>query len=91
LAEPAASHRAYWESADATIKAATPSSNASQDQFVRVVLEAGAQRRGPTAPAFGPRAVATLGRWFGLSDGQLLDLFPNLANYSQRNLGFMAA
>jgi len=24
---------------------------------------------------------ATLGRWFGLSDGQLLDLFPNLANY----------
>ena len=33
---------------------------------------------------------ATLGRWFGLSDGQLLDLFPNLANYSQRNLGFMA-
>ena len=33
---------------------------------------------------------ATLGRWFGLSDGQLLDLFPHLANYSQRNLGFMA-
>jgi uncharacterized protein (DUF1501 family) len=34
---------------------------------------------------------ATLGRWFGLSDGQLLDLFPNLANYNagQRNLGFM--
>jgi uncharacterized protein (DUF1501 family) len=35
---------------------------------------------------------ATLGRWFGLSDGQLLDLFPNLANYNagQRNLGFMS-
>jgi uncharacterized protein (DUF1501 family) len=35
---------------------------------------------------------ATLGRWFGLSDGQLLDLFPNLANFNlgQRNLGFMA-
>jgi uncharacterized protein (DUF1501 family) len=34
---------------------------------------------------------ATLGRWFGLSDGQLLDLFPNLANFdvSRRNLGFM--
>ena len=32
---------------------------------------------------------ATLGRWFGLSDGQLLDIFPNLANFSQRNLGFM--
>ena len=35
---------------------------------------------------------ATLGRWFGnLSDGQLLDLFPNLANFNQRNLGFMNA
>jgi len=32
---------------------------------------------------------ATLGRWFGLSDGQLLDIFPNLANFSQRNMGFM--
>jgi uncharacterized protein (DUF1501 family) len=35
---------------------------------------------------------ATLGRWFGLSDSQLLDVFPNLAqwNASQRDLGFMA-
>jgi uncharacterized protein (DUF1501 family) len=35
--------------------------------------------------------AATLGRWFGLSDGQLLDLFPNLANWNagSRNLGFM--
>lgn len=32
---------------------------------------------------------ATLGRWFGLSDSQLLDVFPRLANYSQRDLGFM--
>lgn len=34
---------------------------------------------------------ATLGRWFGLSDSQLLDIFPNLVNWnpSQRNLGFM--
>jgi uncharacterized protein (DUF1501 family) len=34
---------------------------------------------------------ATLGRWFGLSDASLLDIFPNLANFdaSQRNLGFM--
>ena len=30
------------------------------------------------------------GRWFGgLSDSQLLDVFPNLANFSQRDLGFM--
>ncbi|MFN0185977.1 MAG: DUF1501 domain-containing protein [Aquabacterium sp.] len=33
---------------------------------------------------------ATLGRWFGVSDQSLLDIFPNLANFSQRNLGFMA-
>ncbi|MBN8508084.1 MAG: DUF1501 domain-containing protein [Burkholderiales bacterium] len=33
---------------------------------------------------------ATLGRWFGVSDGQLLDIFPNLANFSRRDLGFMA-
>jgi uncharacterized protein (DUF1501 family) len=34
---------------------------------------------------------ATLGRWFGLSDPQLLDIFPNLANFdaAKRNLGFM--
>ncbi len=35
---------------------------------------------------------ATLGRWFGLTDAQLLDIFPNLANFdaAKRNLGFMA-
>jgi uncharacterized protein (DUF1501 family) len=33
---------------------------------------------------------ATLGKWFGLSDTQLLDVFPNLRNFSVRNLGFMA-
>ena len=35
---------------------------------------------------------ATLGRWFGLSDGQALEVFPNLANFNAgaRNLGFMA-
>ncbi|NRF69636.1 DUF1501 domain-containing protein [Aquincola sp. S2] len=33
---------------------------------------------------------ATLGRWFGLSDSELLDIFPNLKYFSQRNLGFMA-
>ena len=34
---------------------------------------------------------ATLGRWFGLSDGDALKVFPNLANFSTgaRNLGFM--
>ncbi|MBI5255186.1 MAG: DUF1501 domain-containing protein [Burkholderiales bacterium] len=33
---------------------------------------------------------ATLGTWFGLSNTQLLDIFPNLGNFSNRNLGFMA-
>ena len=36
---------------------------------------------------------STLGRWFGLSDAQILDIFPNLANtnVSKRNLGFLNA
>ena len=32
---------------------------------------------------------ATLGRWFGLTPTQLLDVFPNLANFSVKDLGFM--
>jgi len=34
---------------------------------------------------------ATLGRWFGVSDSGLLDIFPNLAQFdlAKRNLGFM--
>jgi uncharacterized protein (DUF1501 family) len=35
--------------------------------------------------------AATLGRWFGLADTQLLDVFPHLAHFSQRDLGFMQA
>ncbi len=36
---------------------------------------------------------ATLGRWFGLSDTQIPDIFPNLASFNliDRNLGFMNA
>lgn len=33
--------------------------------------------------------AATLGRWFGLSEQQLLDVLPNLRNFTQRDLGFM--
>jgi uncharacterized protein (DUF1501 family) len=33
---------------------------------------------------------ATLGRWWGLSETQLDLVFPRLANFSQRDLGFMA-
>ncbi len=32
---------------------------------------------------------ATLGKWFGLNDAQLLDVFPNLNQFSQRDLGFL--
>jgi uncharacterized protein (DUF1501 family) len=34
--------------------------------------------------------AATLGKWFGLSDAQLLDILPNLKNFSNHDLGFMA-
>jgi len=36
---------------------------------------------------------ATLGRWFGLNDSQLLEVFPNLAQFDagRRDLGFMLA
>lgn len=36
---------------------------------------------------------STVARWFGLSDSQILDVFPNLANFnaSARNLGFLTA
>ena len=33
--------------------------------------------------------AATLGKWFGISDTDLLTVLPNLGNYSQRNLGFV--
>ncbi len=33
---------------------------------------------------------ATLASWFGLSATQLTDVFPNLVNFSDRNLGFMS-
>jgi hypothetical protein len=36
---------------------------------------------------------ATLGSWFGVSNANLLTIFPNLSNFdaSTRNLGFMQA
>jgi uncharacterized protein (DUF1501 family) len=34
--------------------------------------------------------AATLGKWMGVSDSDLLAVLPNLTNYSTRNLGFMA-
>ena len=33
--------------------------------------------------------AATLGRWFGLSNAELLEALPNLANFNEQDLGFM--
>jgi len=33
---------------------------------------------------------ATLGKWMGMSDSDLLDIFPNLGNFNTYDLGFMA-
>lgn len=35
--------------------------------------------------------AGTIGRWFGLNDGQLDSIFPNLRNFTNRSVGFMAA
>jgi len=34
--------------------------------------------------------AATLAGWLGLSTSQLLDIFPNLSNFAEKDLGFMA-
>jgi len=33
---------------------------------------------------------ATLGKWMGMTDSDLLEIFPNLGNFNQYDLGFMA-
>jgi uncharacterized protein (DUF1501 family) len=33
--------------------------------------------------------AGTLARWFGLTDGQVQTIFPNIVNFPTRNLGFM--
>jgi uncharacterized protein (DUF1501 family) len=33
--------------------------------------------------------AATLAKWFGLSDAQIAAIFPNLANFTTKNLGFL--
>jgi uncharacterized protein (DUF1501 family) len=47
---------------------------------------------GRLLPAIGvDQYGATLAKWFGVSDAQLDTVFPNLKNYSTKNLGFMQA
>jgi uncharacterized protein (DUF1501 family) len=33
--------------------------------------------------------AATLARWFGIADGELVRVAPHIANFTQRDLGFM--
>jgi uncharacterized protein (DUF1501 family) len=54
--------------------------------------EIGAGARGrfiPTASV--EQYAATLARWFGLPDSQLVNVFPRIGNFSSTNLGFMQA
>ena len=34
---------------------------------------------------------ATLGRWFGVTEPELDQIFPNLVNFPARDIGFMSA
>jgi len=34
---------------------------------------------------------ATLAKWFGVADSQMAEVFPNIGNFSRRDLGFMTA
>ena len=57
--------------------------NASRDDY--------ADSRGVMLPGVSlSQYGATLAKWFGAADGDLDGLFPTLANFSVRNLGFMA-
>ena len=54
--------------------------------------ETGTGARGryiPTASV--EQYAATLARWFGLPESQMVNVFPKLANFSSSNLGFMGA
>jgi uncharacterized protein (DUF1501 family) len=45
---------------------------------------------GALLPSTGVQQLgATLGRWFGASEQELLDVFPRLNEFSSSNLGFM--
>ncbi|PCJ48814.1 MAG: hypothetical protein COA74_07440 [Gammaproteobacteria bacterium] len=35
--------------------------------------------------------AATMARWFGINESELLEVFPNLANFNTSNLGFMTS
>ncbi|MEM7766770.1 MAG: DUF1501 domain-containing protein [Pseudomonadota bacterium] len=48
-------------------------------------------RRGRLIPTTSiEQFAATLGRWFGLDEGELIRVLPNLVNFDAQDLGFMA-
>jgi uncharacterized protein (DUF1501 family) len=49
-----------------------------------------AYENGPMLPSTAAsQYAATLGRWMGVSDTDLADILPDLANFNQKDLGFM--
>ena len=59
-----------------------PSMNVTGDEYTR--------SRGRLIPTQSvEQFAATLGDWFGLDSGELASALPNLANFDQKNLGFM--
>lgn len=61
-----------------SMAAPTPGSNRYTDSRGRLIPSTSVEQY-----------AATLGRWFGLDEGELSAALPNLANFDSRNLGFM--
>ena len=61
-------------------------------QFPAFGRDVGQDVNGRLVPRYSvEQYAAALGRWFGLSDGQLLEALPNLRNFDARALTFMRA
>ena len=61
-------------------------------QFPAFGRDVGQDVNGRLVPRYSvEQYAAALGRWFGLSDGQLLEALPNLSNFDRRALAFMRA
>ena len=52
-------------------------------------LHAKKKAKEPPKPTALDQYGATLGSWFGVSDSDLLQIFPNLANFTKTDVGLM--